>query len=189
MAAPIPSIEAVLSQAAVVRRASIQRMGFAQERKMDMSDNHIPDGFNAATSLPETPHDLPVNRGHIDALLERVRKGEGVRLLDEFLAAVEWRTAFSTDDGRPLDAADIARLIAYYGRKFSDIGPVYLAELMSTEFMTEQRARGDIVFSPELLDLGQNQPDLWKEIRSFFRRKEFATAMLVHADRDGTSEQ
>lgn len=149
-----------------------------------MSDNTTPEGFSAGAALPETPHDLPVDRARIDALLERVRTGERVTLLDEFLAAVDWRSSFTTDDGAPLDVESIARLIAYYREKFSDIGPVYLAELMSTEFITEQRARGDIEFSRELLEIGRNRPELWKEIRLFFRRKEFATAMLVHANRE-----
>ncbi len=105
-------------------------------------------------------------------------------MLDEFLIAVDWRGAFGSDDGKPLDAEDIGRLIAYYQEKFSDIGPVYLAELMSTEFMTELRARGDVVFSDRLLEIGRNEPELWKEIRAFFRRKEFATAMLVNAHRE-----
>ncbi len=144
--------------------------------------------FRAGSSLPETPHDLPIDRARIDALLERVRNGERVTLLDEFLAAVDWRGSFTTDDGAPMDVESIARLIAYYREKFSDIGPVYLAELMSTEFMTEQRARGDIVFSPRLLEIGRGEPELWKEIRLFFRRKEFATAMLVNANRDQPDE-
>ncbi len=134
--------------------------------------------------MPETPHELPVDRAKIDALLERIRQGEEVTLLDEFLMAVDWRAAFASDDGKPLDAEDISRLIAYYQDKFSDIGPVYLAELMSTEFMTELRARGDVVFSDRLLDIGRNEPELWKEIRAFFRRKEFATAMMVNAHRE-----
>jgi hypothetical protein len=133
--------------------------------------------------MPETPHELPIDRARIDALLVRIREGEQVTLLDEFLAAVDWRAAFGSDDGKPLDAEDIGRLIAYYQIKFADIGPVYLAELMSTEFMTELRGRGDVVFSDRLLDIGRNEPELWKEIRSFFRRKEFATAMLVNAHR------
>ena len=139
---------------------------------------------NVQGEMPETPHDLPVDRAKIDALLVRIRQGEQVTLLDEFLMAVDWRAAFGSDDGKPLDAEDIGRLIAYYQVKFADIGPVYLAELMSTEFMTELRGRGDIVFSDRLLDIGRNEPELWKEIRSFFRRKEFATAMLVNANRE-----
>jgi len=143
-----------------------------------------PKGVNASTRLPETPHDLPVDRARIDSLLDRARSGEKVTLLDEFLAAVDWRAAFASEDGSALGLEDISRLIAYYGEKFQDIGPVYLAELMSTEFMTEQRGRGDIVFTDRLLELGRNEPDLWKEIRQFFRRKEFATAILVHAHRE-----
>lgn len=154
-----------------------------------MSVDHSRSEFRGSGALPETPHDLPVDRARIDALLERVRNGERVTLLDEFLAAVDWRGSFTTDGGAPMDVESIARLIAYYREKFSDIGPVYLAELMSTEFMTEQRARGDIVFSPRLLEIGRGEPELWKEIRLFFRRKEFATAMLVHANRDQPEEK
>lgn len=136
------------------------------------------------SELPETPHELPVDRTKIDALLERIRQGENVTLLDEFLIAVDWRGAFGADDGQAIDAEDIGILIAYYREKFADVGPVYLAELMSTEFMTELRARGDVVFSDRLLEIGRNEPELWKEVRGFFRRKEFATAMLVNAHRD-----
>jgi hypothetical protein len=138
----------------------------------------------ASVALPETPHELPYDRAKVDALLERVRKGEQITLLDELLAAVDWRSAFTADDGSPLDVEGIAKLREYYREKFSDIGPVYMAELLSTEFMTEQRARGDIVFSDRLLEIGRNDPELWQEIRLFFRRKEFATAMLVHAHQE-----
>jgi hypothetical protein len=152
-----------------------------------MSQNNMPSG--KGTELPQTPHELPYDRAKVDALLERVRKGEKVRLIDEMLACVDWRSAFGSDDGAPLDIEGIAKLIAFYREKFSDIGPVYMAELLSTEFMTEQRARGDIVFSPRLLELGRNEPELWKEIRLFFRRKEMATAMLVNAHEDLTDEE
>jgi hypothetical protein len=56
--------------------------------------------------------------------------------------------------------------------------------LLSTEFITEQRARGDVIFSERLMNLGRNDPALWQEIRQFFRRKEFATALLVLAQKD-----
>ena len=138
-------------------------------------------GGEITDQLPETPHDLPYDRTKIDALLERVRQGETINLLEELLQAVDWRAAFVEDNGDPIALEDIFRLIAYYRRKFSDIGPLYIAELLSTEFMTEQRARGDIVFSPALLEFGRAEPKLWAEIRQFFRRKEFATAMLVMA--------
>ena len=141
------------------------------------------------TRLPETPHDLPYDRARVDALLERVRQGEKVRLIDELLACVDWRSAFGTDDGQPIDLEHITKLIAYYREKFADIGPIYMAELLSTEFMTEQRARGDVVFSDTLMELGRTNPNLWAEIRMFFRKKEMATAMLVLAHQDLTDEE
>jgi hypothetical protein len=149
--------------------------------------NGSPNGAQSV-ALPETPHELPYDRTKIDALLERVRKGERVTLEDELLAAVDWRSAFTADDGSVLDVEGIAKLREYYREKFADIGPVYMAELLSTEFMTEQRARGDIVFSDRLLEIGRTDPDLWKEIRLFFRRKEFATAMLVHAHQERSED-
>ena len=51
--------------------------------------------------------------------------------------------------------------------------------------MTEQRARGNVVFSDRLLALGRTEPDLWAEIRRFFRRKEIVTALLAAAHRSG----
>jgi hypothetical protein len=47
--------------------------------------------------------------------------------------------------------------------------------------MTEQRARGDVVFSDRRLQLGRSEPELWQEIRQFFRRKEMVTALLAAA--------
>ncbi len=137
----------------------------------------------APEALPETPHELPIDRGKVDALLDRVRGGAEVDLLEELLAAVDWRGGFGGQGGENLTVEDIARLVAYYREKFADVGPLYLADLLSTEFMTEQRARGDIVFSDRLLALGRDEPRLWAEISQFFRRKEFATAMLAMAHR------
>ena len=135
-----------------------------------------PDG----SSLPETPHELPFDRGVIDALVDRVRAGERVNLLEAVLDALDW-SSFATTEGKPLDAAARDELRQYYGQKWVDVGPLYLAELLSTEFMTEQRARGDVVFSDRLMQLGQTEPDLWHEIRQFFRRKEMVTALLAAA--------
>ncbi len=53
--------------------------------------------------------------------------------------------------------------------------------------MTEQRARGDTVFSARLLELGRSEPALWVEIRAFFRRKELVTGLLLLAHRDETT--
>ncbi|MDQ2682587.1 MAG: hypothetical protein M3Y37_03565 [Chloroflexota bacterium] len=142
-------------------------------------------GGELTSRLPETPHELPYDRGKIDALVDKVRQGQPFDLLTELLACVDWRGAFAESDGKPITLEDIARLIAYYKQKFSDVGIVYLADLISTEFMTEQRARGDIQFSDKMMQLPQQDPELWQEIRLFFRRKEFVTALLVqsHASR------
>lgn len=133
-------------------------------------------------TLPQTPHELPYNRAKIDDLLTRVKNGESINLLTELLNAVDWRDGFADDEGRPLTLEEISRLRAYYRQKFADIGPIFIAELLSTEFMTEQRAHGDIRFSDRLLELGRNEPELWQEISRFFRRKEMTTALLVRAD-------
>lgn len=138
-------------------------------------------GGEITDRLPETPHELPYDRARVDELMVRARNGEPLDLLSELLACVDWRAAFVDEEGRPITLEDISRLMAYYRAKWSDIGPVYLAELLSTEFMTEQRARGDVVFSDQLMRLGREEPKLWQEIRQFFRRKEFATALLAFA--------
>ena len=146
-------------------------------------------GDEMSDRLPETPHELPYIRARVDELLVRARAGESMNLLAELLNCVDWRAAFVDDEGQTITLEDITRLIAYYREKFSDIGPIDLADLLSTEFMTEQRARGDIVFSDRLLQLGREEPELWQEIRQFFRRKEFATAILVTAHaRRGASD-
>ena len=130
--------------------------------------------------LPETPHELPFDRGSVDALVDRVRAGERADLLEAVLDALDW-SSFATTEGEPLSADARDELRRYFREKWVDVGPLYLAELLSTEFMTEQRARGDVVFSERLLQLGQSEPDLWHEIRQFFRRKEMVTALLAAA--------
>ena len=132
------------------------------------------------SALPETPHEIPLDRGIIDALVDRVRAGERVSLLEAVLDALDW-SSFATTEGEPLGTNARDELRRYYREKWVDVGPLYLAELLSTEFMTEQRARGDVVFSERLLQLGQTEPDLWHEIRQFFRRKEMVTALLAAA--------
>lgn len=130
--------------------------------------------------LPETPHEVALDRAKIDALLDRIREGARIDLLEALLTVVDW-AHFAAADEVPLPPAEQAELVAYYRQKWSDIGPLYVAELLSTEFMTEQRARGDIEFSPRLLALGRNEPELWAEIRQFFRRKEAVTSLLLLA--------
>ncbi len=130
--------------------------------------------------LPETPHEISYDRGIIDALVDRVRAGERANLLEAALDAVAW-SSFTTAEGEPLADNDQAELRRYYRQKWADVGPLFLAELLSTEFMTEQRARGSVEFSDRLLELGRNEPHLWHEIRLFFRRKEMVTALLAAA--------
>jgi hypothetical protein len=137
--------------------------------------------------LPETPHELPLDRGLVDELVDRARRGEKVDLLEGMLDAVDW-SGFRSDDGSPLTRVQLADLRAYYREKWSDIGPLFLAELLSTEFMTELRARGDVEFSPRLLELGRSEPELWLEIRQFFRRKEMVTAILASAHTSSRTE-
>ena len=135
---------------------------------------------NGAPALPETPHEVSFDRAAVDALVDRVRGGERVNLLEAVLDAVDW-SGFATAEGKTLDDDGRRELRDYYRQKWVDIGPLFLAELLSTEFMTEQRARGDVVFSDRLLQLGRTEPDLWHEIRQFFRRKEMVTALLAAA--------
>lgn len=130
------------------------------------------------------PHDLPLDRGVVDGLVDRARQGETFDLLDGLLDAVDW-SGFAGNDGSPLGPERVAELRHYYREKWSDIGPLFLAELLSTEFMTELRARGDVEFSPRLLELGRSEPELWLEIRQFFRRKEMVTAILATAHAPG----
>ena len=131
-------------------------------------------------ALPETPHELPFDRGIIDATVDRVRAGERVNLLEAVLDSLDW-SSFATTQGESLGTDARDELRRYYREKWVDVGPLYLAELLSTEFMTEQRARGDVLFSERLLQLGQSEPNLWYEIRQFFRRKEMVTALLAVA--------
>jgi hypothetical protein len=49
--------------------------------------------------------------------------------------------------------------------------------------MTSLMASGEMAFSDELKRLGRENPALWREIRTFFSRKEVATALLMLASR------
>jgi len=142
---------------------------------------------HSSPQLPEMPHELPLDRGLVDALVDRARQGEAINLLEALLDAVDW-SGFYGDDGSALSGKQLAEVRAYYEEKWSDIGPLFLAELLSTEFMTELRARGDVEFSPRLLELGRSEPELWLEIRQFFRRKEMVTAILASAHAPGRTK-
>src|SRR3954471_22455147 len=94
-------------------------------------------GGEISDRLPETPHELPFNRGRVDDVMVRARAGEPLNLLNELINCIDWRAAFVDDQGQPITLEEMTKLMAYYRQKFSDIGPVYLADLLSTEFMTE----------------------------------------------------
>jgi hypothetical protein len=85
-----------------------------------------------------------------------------------------------------LQREQIDELKRYYRTRFQNLEPFYLAEQLSTELMTALMASGDMVFSDELKQLGRDNPSLWREIRTFFSRKEVATAMLMLAARPET---
>ncbi len=136
--------------------------------------------------LPETPHELPIDRGIVDAVVDRARSGETLDLLESLLQAVDW-SQFAPEGSATLTEDQLTQLQEYYRQKWSDIGPLFLAELLSTEFMTEQRARGDVLFSERLLELGRTEPELWQEIRQFFRRKEMVTGLLVAAHKQSAA--
>src|SRR5919106_1174243 len=73
------------------------------------------------SALPETPHEVPFDRGVIDALVDRVRAGERVNLLEAVLDALDW-SSFSTTEGEPLDNAARDELRHYYRQKWVDGG-------------------------------------------------------------------
>ena len=71
--------------------------------------------------LPETPHEVPFDRGVIDALVDRVRGGERVNLLEAVLDTLDW-SSFATTEGEPLDADARDELRRYYREKWQTSG-------------------------------------------------------------------
>src|SRR4051794_9626489 len=114
-------------------------MSTPPKRPDDVATNGARPEALAAPQLPDTPHELPLDRAVIDSFVERIRSGERVNLLEATLDAIDW-SIFATAEGSPLPADAQRDLRNYYRQKWSDIGPLFLAELLSTEFMTEQRA-------------------------------------------------
>ena len=79
----------------------------------------------------------------IDALVDRVRVGERVNLLEAVLDALDW-SSFTTTEGESLDADTHAKSCVNTIVRNGWISARSPRELLSTEFMTEQRARGDM---------------------------------------------
>ncbi len=132
---------------------------------------------------PATPDALVYQLDAVQNLFGRIQQGETVDLLDALLECVDWAEMFGSTATGFLHREQIDELKRYYRTRFEPLDPFYLAEQLSTELMTALMASGEMVFSEELKRLGRDNPALWREIRTFFSRKEVATAMLMLAAR------
>lgn len=135
----------------------------------------------AGDEWPSTPDGLVYQLDAVQALFGRIQQGEQVDLLESLLDCVDWAEMFGSTGSGFLQREQIDELKRYYRTLFEKIEPFYLAEQLSTELMTALMASGDMTFSDELKQLGRAYPDLWREIRTFFSRKEVATTMLMLA--------
>ena len=155
-----------------------------------MSEQGIDSGSRSygetGNEWPSTPDGLVYQLDAVQALFGRVQQGEQVELLDALLDCVEWAEMFGSTETGFLHRDQIAELKRHYRSRFEHLEPFYLAEQLSTELMTALMASGDMSFSDELKQLGRDNPALWREIRTFFSRKEVATAMLMLAARPET---
>ncbi len=140
---------------------------------------------NDESGWPERPDQLVYQLDAVLRLFERVQQGELIDLVDGLLDCVDWREMFGSHDSGFLRKEQIDELRRYYRSKFSALEPFYLAEQLSTELMTAVMVSGDLALSEELRTLGRERPDLWREIRTFFSRKELATTMLMLASQTG----
>jgi hypothetical protein len=132
---------------------------------------------------PDTPDGLVYQLDAVQALFGRVQQGEQVDILEALLECVDWAEMFGSTGSGFLHREQIDELKRHYRTRFESLDPFYLAEQLSTELMTALMASGDMVFSDALKQLGRDNPALWREIRTFFSRKEVATAMLMVAAR------
>lgn len=135
---------------------------------------------------PSTPDALVYQLDAVQALFGRIQQGERVEILDALLDCVDWAEMFGSTGSGFLHRDQIDQLKRHYRSRFENLDPFYLAEQLSTELMTALMASGDMSFSDELKQLGRVNPALWREIRTFFSRKEVATAMLMLASRPET---
>lgn len=135
---------------------------------------------------PSTPDGLVYQLDAVQDLFGRIQQGEQVEMLGALLECVDWVEMFGSTESGFLHKEQIDELKRHYRSRFEDLEPFYLAEQLSTELMTALMASGDMIFSDELKQLGRDNPELWREIRTFFSRKEVATAMLMLAARPET---
>jgi hypothetical protein len=154
-----------------------------------MTDSGVDSGSRSfanddAAGWPETPDQLVY---HLDSVLElfnRVQAGERIDVLEGLLDCVNWREMFGSMGSGFLQSEQVEELKRYYRAKLAGLERYYLAEQLSTELMTALMASGDFSFSDELKRFGRENPRLWHEIRTFFGRKELATAVLFAADQE-----
>lgn len=132
---------------------------------------------------PSTPDSLVYHLDAVQALFGRIQDGERVDVLEALLECVDWAEMFGSTASGFLRREQIDELKRHYRSRFENLDPFYLAEQLSTELMTALMASGDMAFSDELKQFARDNPALWREIRTFFSRKEVATAMLMLASR------
>lgn len=148
--------------------------------------NQIPGtGPQQDEQWPETPDELVYNLDRALETFDEIQKGKKGDLLETLLDCVDWREMFGSTGSGFLTPEDIAAIHEYYRKKFAAVERYYLAEQLSTVLMTALMSSGDIVFSERLKVFGRENPNLWQEIRTFFGRKEIATAMLFASDTGG----
>jgi hypothetical protein len=115
-------------------------------------------------------------------LYGRIQQGERVDVLEGLLDCVNWREIFGSTRSGFLRREEIDELRRYYRVTFSTLDRFFLAEQLSTQLMSALLASGDAAMSEPFRQLGREHPELWQEIRAFFRRKEVATVMAMLAD-------
>jgi len=131
---------------------------------------------------PQTPAELNYQLDMILDLFNRIQRGDRVDLLEELLDCADWRGMFGSAASGFLQPQQIGELRRFYRAKFAELERYYLAETLSTQLMTALMVSGDFTFSERLKRLGNEQPELWQEIRAFFGRKELASATALAAD-------
>jgi hypothetical protein len=141
-----------------------------------------PASGEADEQWPQTPAELNYQLDMILDLFNRIQRGDKVDLLEELLDCADWREMFGSAASGFLQPQQIGELRRFYRTKFAELERYYLAETLSTQLMTALMVSGDFTFSDELKRFGNEQPELWQEIRTFFGRKELASASALVAD-------
>jgi hypothetical protein len=149
----------------------------------DDSGSRSFDGNGAdRAAWPQSPSELVYDLDAVVALYGRIQQGERIDVLEGLLDCVNWREIFGSTSGGFLRRAEVDELRRYYRTTFSTLDRFFLAEQLSTQLTSALLASGDLVMSDAFRQLGRERPELWNEVRAFFRRKEVATVMAMLAD-------